>query len=220
MLIREVDEDLRHEQYLRLWRLYGKYVITAAVAIVLGVAGGQAWQGWRARQQDAASRAFALAESQIAAGKTDDALKTLAPLESGRQTGFAILAGMRHAAVLSQKGDLQGATTAYEAMIASDVPPLYRNLALLKLALLTVDSADPDTLQKRVAPLAEPGSPWRYTATEVLALLARRKGDESGAAKLFKQLADDIGAPQSIRARATEMLAAQPSSPTLDKPKG
>jgi hypothetical protein len=90
------------------------------------------------------------------------------------------------------------------------------------LALLTLDSADPDALRARIAPLADVGGPWRYTATEIMASLARRKGDLNSAAQYYKSLADDIGAPQSIRARAAEMLATItiPSSPSLDQPKG
>jgi hypothetical protein len=225
LLIREVDEDLRNEQYRRLWRLYGKYAITGVVAIILGVAVGQAWQSWRASQRDTASRVFATAESQIEASKPEEALKTLAPLEYpplqfAGQAGFAVAARMRHAALLGQQGDTQGAVTAYESMIASNLPPLYRDLALLKLALLTVDSADPSALQARVSRLTVAGSPWRATAIEIMALLARRKGDFEGAAKFYKQLADDVGTPQTIRSRATEMLAVTTSPPSLDQPKG
>ena len=36
-IFREVDEDLRHEQYKKLWDRFGIYVIGLAVLIVLGV---------------------------------------------------------------------------------------------------------------------------------------------------------------------------------------
>mgnify|MGYP006945477697 CR=1 FL=1 len=42
-IFREVDEDLRHERYKRLWDRFGVYVIGLAVVIVLGVSGYKAW---------------------------------------------------------------------------------------------------------------------------------------------------------------------------------
>jgi len=37
--IREVEEDLRREQFLRLWQRYGTYAVAAAVLLVLAIAG-------------------------------------------------------------------------------------------------------------------------------------------------------------------------------------
>ena len=41
-LFREIDEELRQERFEKLWQNYGKYVIGAAVAVVLSVGG---WKG-------------------------------------------------------------------------------------------------------------------------------------------------------------------------------
>jgi hypothetical protein len=114
---------------------------------------------------------------------------------------------MREAAMLSQAGDVAGAAAVYEQLSASSEPAIYRELATLKWALLELDTADPAQLEARLTPLAGFGKPWHYAATELLALVAQKKGDGKRAADLFKQLADDLQAPAGIRARAAEMLA-------------
>ena len=38
-IIREDDEELKQERYEKLWRTYGRYLISLAVVLVLAVAG-------------------------------------------------------------------------------------------------------------------------------------------------------------------------------------
>ena len=38
-LFREIEEELRQERFEKLWRSYGRYVIGAAVAVVVAVGG-------------------------------------------------------------------------------------------------------------------------------------------------------------------------------------
>ena len=63
-------------------------------------------------------------------------------------------------------------------------------------------------MTKRLQPLTEPGNPWRYSALEITAVLAHRSGDKAKAQEILTGLADDLDAPQALRQRATEMLAA------------
>lgn len=37
--MREVEEELRREQFLRIWQSYGTYLVAAAVLLVLAVGG-------------------------------------------------------------------------------------------------------------------------------------------------------------------------------------
>lgn len=230
LLIQEVDEELRREQYHRLWKRYGNYVIGVAVAIVFIVAGYQGWQSWQNKQRQQEAAQFAAAQELIAQDKTRVAIEMLAKLGTESHTGFAIAARMRRAELLASQGDTAQAAASYEEIAASSAPQVYRDLAVLKGALLTLDQADPAQVEKRVAPLVEAGNPWHYTAAEVLAMVAQKKGDTKRAADLYKQLADDLQAPQGVRARAAEMLTVlnptggatspEPAKPASDKAKG
>lgn len=218
LLIKEVDEDLRREQYIKLWRAYGKYAIAGALAIVLGVAGHQVWQSWRDKQFQKTAAAFAGAEDLIGAEKKSEAEAKLSEIAKGDQAGFAMAAAFRKAQMQTEAGDAAGAAASYDAIAKSDAPVLFRDLATLKGALLTLDSADPEALQKKVQPLADPGNAWHFTATELLALLANRRGDKAGAVSYYQKLADDAAAPQDIRARAVDMIAALGGGPAAAKP--
>ncbi len=219
LLIKEVDEDLRREQYARLWQAYGKYAIAGVVAIVLGVAGHQVWQSYRDKQFQKSAAEFAAAEGLIDAGKSRDAEAKLAEIASkDGGSGFGVAAAFRHAQLQSEGGDVTGAVATYDALSHSGAPSLFRDLATLKGAMLTLDSGDPEALIKKLQPLADAGNPWHFTAQEMLALIANRQGDPARAVSYYQKLADDAGAPQDIRARATEMLAALGGAPAAAKP--
>jgi hypothetical protein len=90
----------------------------------------------------------------------------------------------------------------------SGTPSALRDLAKLLKVMRLVESGDPAALTADLAPLMAPENPWRFSATELTALLALKSGDQKHAADLFTKLADDQAAPSSLRARAAEMAAA------------
>ena len=89
----------------------------------------------------------------------------------------------------------------------TDVDPLFRGLATVLSVLHDLDTGDAGQLAARLAPLLQTSSPWRHSAKELTALLARKSGDIKRARELFRELTDDGSAPPGIRARAAEMSA-------------
>lgn len=227
LLIREVEEDLRREYYLKLWRRYGGYLIAASVAIVLTVACYQGWRAWQGHIQRQDAQRFAAASEALANGKQDDALAILADLARNGRTGYTTAALMAEADVKARSGDRDGAIAAYDRLVNSTAPALYRDLAVMKRALLVLNDGDLGEGEKRVADIAVAGNPWRHTAMEILAANALKKGSAARATELYRQISNDAQAPQGMRARATEMLAtsalsAPPGAATVtdDKVKG
>jgi hypothetical protein len=212
-LMREVDEDLRHEQFEKLWKAYGNYAIAAALALVMGVGGNEAWTSWRSAQSEKESARFAQAVALAEGGKTADAAKSFEALASEAGSSYRILSRLRAAAFLAESGDVKAARAAYEAAAAdSGADKLYRDFASLQSAFLGLESEDPAQIEGRLAPLSTDDNPWRHPAREGLALLALRKGDSAKARDIYAKLADDAKAPRGLRARAAEALAALPSS--------
>jgi hypothetical protein len=206
-IIREVDEELRRENFEKLWRKYGSYALGVGIVIVLAVAGVAMWRDYtanhraeRARQYEAALQLVAAADPGAPA-----ALQGLA----GGNDGYAALAQLQAAALKAKAGDIAGSVAIYEKITAdSTIDESMRNLALMLLALSTADTAPPDQLTQRLKPLTAPANPWHYSALELTAVLAQRAGNTAKAAQILTGLADDLNAPQALRQRATEMLHA------------
>ena len=46
-LLKEIDEELRHERFAKLWQRFGNWVIGVALAVVVVVAGHQGWKSYQ-----------------------------------------------------------------------------------------------------------------------------------------------------------------------------
>ncbi len=208
LLIKEVDEDLRHDQMEKLWKKHGNLLIAAVIAVILSVAGWQGWRSWDGKQRAASSQRYTEAVQLAEQNKSDEAIDQLAKLAADGTRGYRLLAELKRADLRQRAGDLSGAAALYGRLAAdSGTDKVYRDLATIKAAYLLLDGGDLPQVEKAVEPLAVEASPWRHSAREILALAATKRGDTAHAAELFRKLAEDAAAPQGLRARAAEMLS-------------
>ena len=206
-IFREVDEELRRDNWLKLWRRYGRYVAAAAVLVVAATALNVGWRDYGVRQQKASSEAFLTALELANADRIPEALSDFAVLKEEGVGGYAILAQFRQAALRSENGEIAAATEIYDRIADdSSQDDLLRELATLYSAILQSESSDTATLIARLEPVAEDGRPWRYSAREAIAVLNMRIGETAKARDVFTALVDDLNAPRNMRARAAEML--------------
>lgn len=207
-LLREIDEELRQEHYAKLWQRYGSYVIAAAVALVVGVAGFQIWRSRDISIRTTNSEAYTLAERLIRQGKPDEAAAAFAALATDARGGYALLSRFQEAAVRANQDKAQEAAAIYREIAADkSVPETYREGAIVLGAFQELDTAEPTALASRVTPLMTATNPWRHQAREILGLSALRAGDRDKARETFRALSQDATAPAGIRTRAGELLA-------------
>jgi len=207
-IFREIDEELRRDNLLKLWSQYGRYVVAVALLALLAAAGIAAWRNHQLSERQAQSARYAGALALTRAGKTADAVTVLSAIakEGG---GYAALASLEGAALLAKSGDKKQSVERFDRIAeAGSATPIFRDLAILLSIMQSTPNADPKATIARLAPLTVGDGPWRPTSLELTAAARLRLGDRKGALELYKQLADDLAAPRSLRARAAEMTAA------------
>lgn len=208
-IFQEVDEDLRHDKWLRLWKQYQNYVIGLAAAIIIATAGVTYWRHYDQQQREAEGLQYGLALDEARGGKFAEAADALNSLAVGAHAGRALVARFEAAALRARAGDEAAAIAAYDA-IAKDsaVDPTYRDLATVLWGLHAVDTLDPQVVIDRLAPVTNPDNPWHSSAIEVTAIVHLKAGDRAAARADYQKLADDLTAPRGLRARAAQMVAA------------
>ena len=207
-IFREIDEELRRDNLLKLWSRYGKYVIAAAVVALAIAFGVEVWLNHLQGQREAQSLRYASAFALVGEGKNADAAKVFAAI-AGESGGYAVLAPFEEAAVLAKTGDEKGAIAVYERLAkAPGVDPVFRDLATLLAVMHQLPGQDPKALAARLKPLTVAGNPWRPSALDLTAVADIDAGDKPGALTIYKELAADAAAPRSLRARAAQMAAA------------
>ncbi|HUC62862.1 MAG TPA: tetratricopeptide repeat protein [Alphaproteobacteria bacterium] len=208
-IFREIEEDLQRDRLQKLWKKYGVVVIAAAVVLVIGTGGWEAWSAYRRHENEAMGARYADALRLASDGKTAAAEASFAKIAADASSGYGVLARLQQAALLIKEGKTADAIALYDKLAADgDADRPYRDLAILLSVYNDMATGNPKTLSDRLAPLTEAGNPWRNSALELQALLAQRTGDTARAEQLLAQISDDGTAPPDIRARAAELLAA------------
>jgi hypothetical protein len=211
----EVSDDLRAERATRLLRRYGGVLIIAAILVLIGVGGQQAWQWYQARQNAQAATAYIAINDKITAqGATiavNDALadtKSLTDFAATAPAGYRSIARLRAAGLLANAGKTPDAEALWNQVAAdSGADILLRNLANLLWAQHALGTAPDDQVAARLQPLTAPENPYHALAQETQALLYLKQGKADQAKSLFSQLAADPTAPEGVRNRADGLLA-------------
>ncbi len=206
-IFREIDEELRRDNLLKLWQRYGRYMIVGVVAALMIAGGIVAWRNHQLALRQAQSVRYAAAMSLLHEGKDAEAAKIFASVgdESG---GYGQLAAFEAADLAAKSGDSKTAIAAYDKLAASsDIDPELRDVAKLLSVMTGFSDSDPHAVIDQLKPLTESGHPLRATALELTAAADLKAGDKAGALDVYKTLADDLAAPEGVRARAAEMAA-------------
>ncbi len=201
LLLKEIDEELRHDRIKAFWKKYGVLVAGCVAIFVVAIAG---WRGYDAWQQSQAANDGDALYDVIKAGDNLSA-------ENQRQLEQLIASGTKGAATLARfraaGNDKTKALKNFDE-IAKDrsLDASLRDLAAMRAAWLAFDQGDLDNAAKRAEPLAQEPNAYRHTARELMALAAYKKKDLPAAARWFDLLIADPAVPGDARNRGEMML--------------
>lgn len=231
--LREVDEELRRDQMVGLWRRYGRVGLGAVAAGLAALAGVLGWQHWQHSAAAAESEQLSQAYDMLGAGKVAEASKQLAPIAASGRPVYRALAqsvqadlALRDAAAGSP-AKLKEAAAKF-ATIAQDTsaPQPLRDAALVRQTSAEFDSLSPDTVIARLSPLAVKGGAWLGSAGELIAIAQLQKGKPADARAMLQLIASDADVPDTIKQRAVQLSSAiennalpKSSAPATEEPK-
>jgi hypothetical protein len=206
----EVDEDLRREQYTRLWKRYGAYIIAVCVLVIVGASGSVGYRTWREHQRQAASLLYqdiVHSGEDIQSGPTGAArAKALSAITGKLTPGYKVLSELQQAASLVTARQMDDAVHLFRQVAADkSAPQGLRDLAALKAAYIQADVLTLADMKARIARLTVPESGFRFSANELLGYVALRTGDNESALGYFQAVLSDPAAPVAMRARAEDL---------------
>ena len=206
-IFHEVDEEVRREQFKKLWERYQNYVFAGIFLILAAVGGWRGYEWWQAKRAAEAGAAFEAAQNLSDEGKHAEAEAAFGKITVDGTASYRNIARVRQAAELAER-DPKAAIAAYEE-IAEDrsIGPALQDLAGVRAGSLLIDRGSFNEARSRLEPLATEGRPYRYTARELLALAAWRSGDIAAARRWFDLIVTDIQTPPTTRARVEMLIA-------------
>jgi hypothetical protein len=209
-LFDEVDEEVRREQFKKLWDKYSIVFIALMVLIVAAAAGWQGYKYLEAKKAAEAGAAFEKAVELSEQNKHAEAEAAFTELVAKAPSGYRTLARLRAAAEAAAR-DPKAAAKMYDDIAADrSVGGEWQDLAKIRAAGLLVDSASYADMQQRLESSATPKSTFRHSAREMLALSAWRNNDATAARKWLDAIAEDGETPSGLRSRAEALQALLP----------
>jgi hypothetical protein len=203
---REVDEELRRDQFKTQWQRYGKLGIAGVVLLLAAIAGFFWWQN---KQEVAAAKRggdLISAFEDIAARNKAAATPKLDGLVKSDSPGYRAAALLTKADMAIEANDIPAAVASFKAVADDkDLAAPYRDLATVRMTALEFDKLPPRAVIDRLRPLAVAGNPWFGSAGEMSALAHLKLNQPRDAARIFAAMAKDQKVPESIRTRAGQM---------------
>lgn len=209
-LFNEVDEELRREQIKKIWDRYSFLIIGVAVLIIAGVGGWRGYQYLEAKKAAEAGSAFQAAAALADDNKHAEAEAAFAKIAAGGTGGYRSLARLRAANEAATR-DPNEAVKLYDGIAAdSGVSLPEQDLARIRAAGLSLETAPYDAIRQRLESAAGPDRTYRHTARELLALSAWRANDAVSARQWLDMMGNDPLTPSSMRSRAEALQALLP----------
>lgn len=206
VLLREVDEAVRQDQFANFASTYGKALVGALVLGLAAFGGYLYWEKQNEADLEARSETLVGALDQVEAGNLDTGSTTLDPLLSDKEAGIRTAAKMLKGGIAMEQGKTQQAAELFAAVAADgDAPQMMRDLATIREIAATYDSRKPEDVIARLKAFAIPGHAFFGSAGEMVAMAYLEQGKRAEAGTLFAAIAKDEKVPDGLRSRSRQM---------------
>ena len=217
--INEVEEELRKDDYNRLFKKYGPAIGVVLFLIIAGTGFIEYKKYSDDKKAQAVSAIYTSADKQLDEGSPDEAVAAFVELGATGPEGYAGLSFMRAAAIREDQGDLLGAVRLFDKAAEVFTIPRHKQLAQLKAAYLLADQGAYSDVVGRLTLLVETEAPYEFLARELLGFAHAESGDQAAAREQFAYLTSIPGVPATVKQRAEQSMALMGTKTALAAPK-
>ena len=201
-IFREVDEDIRKERYINLFRKYGVYVIAIIVIIVGSLAGIQFYSGYQVNKNEMLFAEYI----NIIENNSDDTLEKLS--DSG-ETSNIFLNGMyllKRSDLLVASGQIDQATLLLsEAIENNNLNKIHNDVAIYKLLMINIETLSIEEIKSYQNKLISEVDAF-YLIEELIAIKFLIEGQKEDAIKKFSELSTNNSVPIEIKNRSAVFI--------------
>ena len=203
--IKEVDEDIKEEKRIKLWKKLIPYVISFSLTIILLTSGFVFWKNYTRNMNQTLGDDFTAAVDLANEDDTDAALLALDRIVDEGSDGYATIAKMKKASLLIDKGLSDEGLSIYLDLERNAVDQSFRDIATILYVLNSMDKIAPETLIKKIEPL-ENSKVWQSSALELKAFIFLKNNNKKLAKETFQSILNLKTSPSSLSTRARNMV--------------
>jgi hypothetical protein len=201
-IFREVDEDIRKERYINLFRKYGVYVIAIIIIIVGTLAGIQFYSSHQVNKNEMLFAKYI----NIIEKNSDD---TLEKLSESDNTSNLFLNGMyllKRSDLLVASGQIDQATLLLsEAIENNALNKIHNDVAIYKLLMINIETLSIEEIKSYQNKLISEVDAF-YLTEELIAIKFLIEGQKEDAIEKFSELSTNNSVPIEIKNRSAVFI--------------
>ncbi len=210
--IENIEEEIRQENWQRLWDKYGKFITYASCVILAGAGFYGMWQRQDMADREAISAKYTEVQMNLMSGNPGIALNQLREISNVSKKEYAILAKLDYAAIMRDQGDKKALAEFKSIYSDQKAHELYRGIAYIfyvnaALDLMTqaeIVTALPEFIKDLKA--SYKGKAWDIMAKESLAFCYIKQGDKESAKQTLTEIAKSTNVPEAMLERCKILL--------------
>ena len=208
-LIREVNEDLKNEEWKKFWDKYGLYVIVLVVVALTAAVSFETIKSWYVKRMQIWSDTYAYAVTMAAEGKYDDSIESLDYIVAKDYGIFVELAKMQKINIFIEQNKIDDAVKLMEEIVADkDFDDRLKETVAFKLASYKMESAPIEEVLALIGDIADnEESGWQAAANEMIAITYLRDKNIDKAKEIYNRLLSSDKASELMKARIRDILA-------------
>ena len=203
--IREVDEDVKEEKRLKLWKKFFPYVVSISLGIVLFTSGFVFWEGYSNDQRQKLGDDFTAAVVLAGEDDLDASLIALDRIVDKGSDGYVTMAKMKKASILIEQGRIDEGLKIYKDLEQNAVDQSFRDIATILYVLNSLNNESKDDLLKKIIPL-ENSEIWKSSALELKGYIYLRNNEIAKAIEAFETISKLPSKPGDLSQRAKNLI--------------
>ena len=203
--IKEVDEDLKEEKRVKLWKKLLPYVLGFSFGIILVTSSFVFWEAYTKKTNQNLGDDFTAAVDLANENDIDAALIALDRIVDKGSDGYATIAKMKKASLLIDKGNFDEGLSIYLDLEKNAVDQSFRDIATILYVLNSMDKIDSEVLLRKIQPL-ENSKVWQSSALELKAFIYLKDKKNVSAKEVFQSILNLKSSPSSLSTRARNMI--------------
>ena len=203
-ILRQVDEELRQDRLLNLWRRYRVYLIGGLILLIGSVLGYQINKSVNQSFYEDEVEKYISSSDLVDFNQT---IENLSKIESSNQLLISDIAQIKIAAILMENGKIQESKNKLLKIInEGKTDTILTDLAIYFYLMSSLNDIPTDEINKYLTNNKLENSPFKYLFKETIAIKNLLVGNIKLSKEKFDELINDDNTPRDIVIRSTKFL--------------
>ena len=201
-IISEIEEDLQKERMRKYWSLYGKYILSVVILVIVIIGGWQFYNFWENKKNNDASNNF-LNILSISNNDINEAINKINEI-SDLPNGYKFLLKFKKASLLNRTGKNTEAQLIWEELYTDkSIDSDYKDIAIISSLMNNYNQPD---LIVKLDNIIENNTYFSNLSKELKANILYENGKNQESNDLFIEILNSPGINQRSKERISNIL--------------